>query len=90
LRYFNEKTKKTCGRCDVCQRQAVVPYDSIEEKLRTVMGEEELPVKEVLSRCDEFDESQVLDAIRFLVDNGVLQVEDDGMVKRNDNKKSRR
>ena len=90
LRYFNEKTKKTCGRCDVCQRQAVVPYDSIEEKLRTVMGEEELTVKEVLSRCDEFDESQVLDAIRFLVDNGVLQVEDDGMVKRNDNKKSRR
>ncbi len=90
LRYFNEKTKKTCGRCDVCQRQAVVPYDSIEEKLRTVMGEEELPVKEVLSRCDEFDESQVLDAIRFLVDNGALQVEDDGMVKRNDNKKSRR
>ena len=90
LRYFNEKTKKTCGRCDVCQRQAVVPYDSIEEKLRTVMGEEELPVKEVLSRCDEFDESQVLDAIRFLVDNGVLQVEGDGMVKRNDNKKSRR
>ena len=90
LRYFNEKTKKTCGRCDVCQRQAVVPYDSIEEKLRTVMGEEELPVKEVLSRCDEFDESQVLDAIRFLVDNGVLQVEDDGMVKRNDNKKCRR
>ena len=90
LRYFNEKTKKTCGRCDVCQRQVVVPYDSIEEKLRTVMGEEELPVKEVLSRCEEFDESQVLDAIRFLVDNGVLQVEDDGMVKRNDNKKSRR
>ncbi len=90
LRYFNEKTKKTCGRCDVCQRQALVPYDSIEEKLRTVMGEEELPVKEVLSRCDEFDESQVLDAIRFLVDNGALQVEDDGMVKRNDNKKSRR
>ena len=54
------------------------------------MGEEKLPVKEVLSRCGEFDESQVLDAIRFLVDNGVLQVEDDGMVKRKDNKKSRR
>ena len=90
LRYFNEKTRKTCGRCDVCQRQAVVPYDSIEEKLRTVMGEEGLPVKEVLSQCDGFEDSQVLDAIRFLVDNGVLQVEDDGMVKRKDNKKSRR
>ena len=90
LRYFNEKKGKNCGRCDVCQRHAKVPYDHIEERLRTVMGEERLPVREVLSRCDDFEESQVLDAIRFLVDNGVLQVEDDGMVKHKDNKKSRR
>ena len=89
LRYFNEKTRKTCGRCDVCQRYAVVPYESIEERLQTVMGESAIPMKEVLSQCDEFDESQVLDAIRFLVDNGVLQVEE-GMVQRKHNKKSRR
>ena len=54
------------------------------------MGETGLSIKEVVSRCSEFDESQVLDAIRFLVDNGVLQMEDDGMVKLKDNKKSRR
>jgi ATP-dependent DNA helicase RecQ len=88
LRYFNEKTRKACGRCDVCQRQAMVPYDSIEEKLQSMMGEEGLPMKEVLSRCSEFEEDNVLDAIRLLVDNGVLQVGGDGMVKRN--KKSRR
>ena len=88
LRYFNEKTRKTCGRCDVCQSQAMVPYDSIEEKLQSMMGEEGLPMKEVLSRCSEFEEDNVLDAIRLLVDNGVLQVGGDGMVKRN--KKSRR
>ncbi len=90
LRYFNETTRQTCGRCDVCQRQAMVPYDSIEERLQTVMGEEGLPMKEVVSRCDEFEESQVLDAIRYLVDNGVLLVEDNSMVKWKDNKKSRR
>ena len=92
LRYFNEKTKKTCGRCDVClgQTSHKVPYGSIEEKVRNVMSESHLPMQEVVSRCSEFGEADVLDAIRFLVDNGVLQVERDGMVKRKDNKKSRR
>ena len=90
LRYFNETTRQTCGRCDVCQRQLTVPYASIEERLRTVMGETGLKVKEIVSQCGEYEESQVIDAIRFLIDNGVLQVEEDGVVKRKDNKKSRR
>jgi ATP-dependent DNA helicase RecQ len=91
LRYFNEKTRKTCGRCDVCMRQGKhrVAYDTVEEKLESVMHETAQPMREVLEQCREFDESQVLDAIRFLVDNGVLQVERDGSVRRKDNKKSR-
>jgi ATP-dependent DNA helicase RecQ len=90
LRYFNEKTRKTCGRCDVCQKQQHrVPYDAIENRVRSVLSEEMLPMNEILSQCSEFEESQVLDAIRFLVDNEVLQVEKDGLVKRKDNKKSR-
>ncbi len=90
LRYFNETTRKTCGRCDVCQQQVAAPFSLIEERLQTLMGETGLSIKEVVSRCSEFEESQVLDAIRFLIDNGVLQMEDDGMVKLKDNKKSRR
>ena len=90
LRYFNEKTKKTCGRCDVCSKQADnrVPYDTIEEKVQDLMSETALPMKEVLARCVEYDEGQVLDAIRFLVDSGVLQLEKDGTVRKG-NKKSR-
>ena len=90
LRYFNEKTRKTCGRCDVCQKQQHrVPYDAIENRVRSVLSEEMLPMNEILSQCSDFEESQVLDAIRFLVDNEVLQVEKDGFVSRKDNKKSR-
>ena len=91
LRYFNEKTRKTCGRCDVCQRQDQhrVPYDSIEERVRSVMREEGQPMKDVLSQCSDYNESQVLDTIRFLVDNGVLQYERDGSIKSKSNKKSR-
>ncbi len=91
LRYFNEKTRKTCGRCDVCLKhsQHRVSYDTVEEKLESVMRETAQPMREVLEQCKEFEEGQVLDAIRFLVDNGVLQVERDGSVRRKDNKKSR-
>ena len=90
LRYFNEKTRKTCGRCDVClKQQHRVPYDAIENRVWSVLSEEMLPMNEILSQCSDFEESQVLDAIRFLVDNEVLQVEKDGFVSRKDNKKSR-
>ena len=61
----------------------------MEEKLESVMRETARPMREVLEQCKEFEEEQVLDAIRFLVDNGVLQVERDGSVRRKDNKKSR-
>ena len=91
LRYFNEKTKKTCGRCDVCLKQGQhrVPYDSIEERVQSVMRETGQSVKDILSQCSDFEESQVLEVMRFLVDNDVLQYEKDGTIKRKDNKKSR-
>ena len=57
--------------------------------MRSVLSEEMMPMNEILSQCSDFEESQVLDAIRFLVDNEVLQVEKDGFVSRKDNKKSR-
>jgi ATP-dependent DNA helicase RecQ len=91
LRYFNEKTRKNCGRCDVCLKQGrlQVPYDSIEQRVQSVMRETGQPMKVILSQCSDFETSQVLDAIRFLVDNDVLHYEKDGSIKRKDNKKSR-
>ena len=91
LRYFNEKTKNTCGCCDVCLRQAKnhVSYDAVEEKVRSVMREDGQSVKDVLLQCAEYEETTVLDSIRFLVDNGVLQLDSNGKVKPKGYKKSR-
>ena len=84
LRYFNEETCQTCGQCDVCQKQGKnrVPYGTIEEKLRSVMREESQSVREVLSKCGEYDDAKVLDSIRFLIDNGVIQLDGEGKMKR--------
>ena len=91
LRYFNEKTRKTCGRCDVCLKRGKTPvsYSTIEEKLKSVMSEDSQPVKDILVQCNEFEEDKVLDAIRFLVDNDVLQLEKDGSLSQKGHKKSR-
>ena len=88
LRYFNEKTNKVCGRCDVCLKQdrQRVPYASIEEKVESMVSESAQPLRSVLSQCDDFEETKVLDAIRFLVDNGVLQLDSEGRLT---HKKSR-
>lgn len=90
LRYFNEKTRKTCGRCDACLKQAKnrVAYNVVEEWVESVMRETPQAMNEVMEQCKDFDEAQVLDAIRFLVDNGVLQVGKDGSIRKG-NKKSR-
>ena len=84
LRYFNEESCQTCGQCDVCQKQGKnrVPYGTIEEKLRSVMREESQSVREVLSKCGEYDDAKVLDSIRFLIDSGVIQMDGEGKVKR--------
>ncbi len=90
LRYFNEKTRKTCERCDVCMKRANnrVPYATIEKKVQSLMSETAMPVKDVLAQCTDYGEEQVLDVVRFLIDNGVLQLENDGAVRKG-NKKSR-
>jgi ATP-dependent DNA helicase RecQ len=91
LRYFNEETDKTCGRCDVCQKRksGAAAYKEIDEKLRNVLSEDAQPILSVLQQCNEFEEDKVLDAIRYLADNGVLQIEEGKRVGWKGHKKSR-
>jgi ATP-dependent DNA helicase RecQ len=91
LRYFNEATDKSCGRCDVCQKRnsGVAAYKEIDEKLRNVLSEDTLPIQSVLQQCNEFEEDKVLDAIRYLADNGVLHLDEGNRVGWKGHKKSR-
>ena len=91
LRYFNENTKHVCGRCDVCLKKDSnsADYQTIENRLISVVCESPKPIGEVMAQCRDLDESQVLDSIRFLMDNGVIQMGDDGRIGQKENKKGR-
>ena len=84
LRYFNEKARERCGHCDVClkRNRQHVSYGEIEEKIVSIMNGSTMSLKEVLSQCKDYDASKVLDTIRSLVDNDVLQLDKEGNLKR--------
>ncbi len=89
LRYFNERTNKVCGRCDVCRKHGSQPvsYASIEQRLESIVSESSESVESVVMKCGDVDEAEVLDSIRFLVDSGVLKLDKEGRLSQN--KKSR-
>ena len=89
LRYFNERTNKVCGRCDVCRKHGSQPvsYASIEQRLESIVSESSESVESVVMKCGDVDEAEVLDSIRFLVDSGVLKLDKEGRLSHN--KKSR-
>ena len=85
LRYFNERTNKTCGRCDVCRKQGAqpVPYASIEQLLESIVSESPESVEGVVRKCSDADADEVLESIRFLVDSGVLKLDGEGRLSQN-------
>ena len=91
LRYFNEKKSKPCGRCDVCLSNAStkpVEYQTIEDRLMSVVGEADVSLGEVMGRCADLNSDRLMDSIRFLIDNGVLNMGKDNRLSKG-NKKSR-
>jgi len=91
LRYFNEKKSKPCGCCDVCLSKAStkpIEYKTIEDRLMSVVGEDDVSMGEVMGRCADLNSDRLMDSIRFLIDNGVLNLGKNNRLSKG-NKKSR-
>ncbi len=85
LRYFNERTNRVCGRCDVCRKHGAqpVPYATLEQRLESIVSESSESVESVVTQCGDVDEAEVLDSIRFLIDSGVLKLDKEGRLSQN-------
>ena len=81
LRYFNEDKGKPCGRCDVCLAHAVhelgaKEYEQISLTLLSALREQPLTVYGATQVCSGHEEEEVVEAIRWMIDNGIIAKDD--------------
>lgn len=86
LRYFNEVTDKTCGRCDVCLKHSqqtlrTVEYQHISNQLLSTLRERPVSVYEAALSCPDFDEEIVIETIQWMIDNDMVSKEEGDILK---------
>ena len=77
LRYFNESSNKPCGRCDVCVSHADrvmgnKEYGDISRNLVDLLRIKSMSIAEAVEACQGFEEEEVVEAIRWMIDEGTL------------------
>ena len=87
LRYFNERTNKHCGRCDVCVKhgkstRSYKKYEQISSAIVSAVHEGNVYIQDAMKMCSGNSDEEILDAIRILVDEGVLSLDKSGCLKK--------
>lgn len=82
LRYFGENTVKPCGQCDVCLKKKSNilkdgDFDLYRNEIRKLLLEKPLSHQELISKA-KGKEDKILQAIRFLLDNGSISLAESG------------
>ena len=89
LRYFGEKIKTRCGRCDVCSIRNQMSINDEEFKNISDIILEELkkrvvPVYETPSLAKNYLEEKVLETVRWMLDSGTIEQDENGNLKEKD------
>ncbi len=77
LRYFNETLAQPCGRCDVCRgRSETMPgakrFEHLSSQLLATLRDRPMTVTEAAASCPGCDEEEVMEVIRWMIDDGLL------------------
>jgi ATP-dependent DNA helicase RecQ len=84
--YFGDTKLKNCNVCDNCLRQKKVhidekEFEKISERIKTVLGLQPLPSKELLDRLGSFKKEKAWKVIEFLQAEDKLEVDKAGWVR---------
>jgi len=74
MRYFGQKEKKKCGLCDVCighKKAGRTTKKHIDHYILTRLKENDTDLKELINQ-EEWDRNQVIERIRFLLDEEII------------------
>ena len=83
LEYFGEKKPRRCGICDVCVAKNKVDlneieFATIEKIIREKLKDTSKHLYELISLIDDFDEDEIIQVVRWLIDNNkVIRLKDE-------------
>ena len=85
LFYFGEKEAKACGQCDVCLGRtkstlSKEEFESLQQKIKRLLKADTLRLEEVVDSFSPKRRNQVLRALEYLIDEGVIDRKDDVLV----------
>ena len=79
LSYFGEKKINDCGQCDICLTKNGSglnnkTFNEISKSVKELIKSDLLSVDHVVGSLSEYNQKDILDTIRFLVDRGELEM----------------
>ncbi|MBQ8760712.1 MAG: RecQ family ATP-dependent DNA helicase [Bacteroidales bacterium] len=89
LRYFGEDIKKRCGKCDVCSSKNKMTindreYQEISERIVNELRDSDSSVYEVVKKIKSHHEEKVIETLRWMLDNKIIEQDKNGILKKND------
>lgn len=86
LRYFGEKIKTRCGKCDVCNIRNQMnindeEYKNISELILEELKKRVVPLYETPSLAKNYLEEKVLETVRWMLDSGTIEQDENGNLK---------
>ena len=86
LRYFGEKINTRCGKCDVCNIRNQMnindeEYRNISELILQELKKRVVPLYETPSLAKNYFEEKVLETVRWMLDNGTIEQDENGNLK---------
>lgn len=81
LLYFDEKDARDCGVCDVClkKKQAGVSYNQSQDLRELIIRNSGEKIEKVVDNIKDYEAKQVISAIRQMVDENILLLEEDSI-----------
>jgi ATP-dependent DNA helicase RecQ len=86
LRYFGEKINTRCGKCDVCNIRNQMnindeEYKNISELILQELKKRVVPLYETPSLAKNYFEEKVLETVRWMLDSGIIEQDENGNLK---------